>query len=88
MLRKTARCWEWVGSGTFLNPDITRELRRAGTWVRKPRLQSEYRRLEEPPRRAKKELPAEGIVVSSTSAGTEDTKPKKAGWWQRGFFGG
>jgi ribonuclease E len=43
---------------------------------------------EEPPRRAKKELPAEGIVVSSTSAPTEDAKPKKAGWWQRGFFGG
>jgi ribonuclease E len=42
---------------------------------------------EEAPRRPKKELPAEGIVVSSTSPTTEETKPKKAGWWQRGFFG-
>ena len=45
------------------------------------------------PRRAKKELPAEGVVVSSSSskpeAAVEETaKPKKAGWWQRGFFGG
>ena len=44
--------------------------------------------LEEPPRRPKKELPAEGIVVSSTTTPTEEAKPKKAGWWQRGFFGG
>ena len=43
---------------------------------------------EEPVRRPKKELPAEGIVVSSTSTATEEAKPKKAGWWQRGFFGG
>ncbi len=42
---------------------------------------------EEPPRRARKELPAEGIVVSSTSAPAEEAKPKKGGWWQRGFFG-
>ena len=43
---------------------------------------------EEAPRRPKKELPAEGIVVSSTTAApAEETKPKKAGWWQRGFFG-
>ncbi len=41
----------------------------------------------EPPRRARKELPPDEIVVSSTSATTEDAKPKKAGWWQRGFFG-
>ena len=39
-------------------------------------------------RRRKKELPPEGIVVSSTSAPAEgDAKPKKGGWWQRGFFG-
>ena len=40
-------------------------------------------------RRRKKELPAEGIVVSSTAAPTEGdpAKPKKGGWWQRGFFG-
>jgi ribonuclease E len=44
--------------------------------------------VEEAPRRPKKELPAEGIVVSSTSTSTEEAKPKKAGWWQRGFFGG
>jgi ribonuclease E len=44
--------------------------------------------VEEPPRRPKKELPAEGIVVSSTTAPSEEAKPKKAGWWQRGFFGG
>jgi ribonuclease E len=42
---------------------------------------------EEAPRRPRKELPPEGIVVSSTSAPAEETKPKKAGWWQRGFFG-
>ncbi len=45
------------------------------------------RAAEEAPRRPRKELPADGIVVSSTSATTEETKPKKAGWWQRGFFG-
>jgi ribonuclease E len=43
---------------------------------------------EERPSRPKKELPAEGIVVSSTAAPTDEAKPKKAGWWQRGFFGG
>ncbi|MEO8757166.1 MAG: Rne/Rng family ribonuclease [Devosia sp.] len=43
---------------------------------------------EEPPRRARKELPAEGIVVSSTTPADDESKPKKAGWWQRGFFGG
>jgi ribonuclease E len=43
---------------------------------------------EEAPRRPRKELPPEGVVVSSTSAPTEEAKPKKAGWWQRGFFGG
>jgi ribonuclease E len=42
---------------------------------------------EQAPRRPKKELPAEGIVVSSTTAPAEDAKPRKAGWWQRGFFG-
>ena len=43
---------------------------------------------EEPARRPRKELPPEGIVVSSTSAApAEEAKPKKAGWWQRGFFG-
>ncbi|MEQ1768541.1 MAG: Rne/Rng family ribonuclease [Devosia sp.] len=42
----------------------------------------------EAPRRARKELPPDEIVVSSTAAPAEDAKPKKAGWWQRGFFGG
>ena len=42
---------------------------------------------DEAPRRPRKELPPEGIVVSSTSAAPADEKPKKAGWWQRGFFG-
>jgi hypothetical protein len=42
---------------------------------------------EEAPRRPKKELPAEGIVVSSTTTADDATKPKKAGWWQRNFFG-
>jgi ribonuclease E len=38
--------------------------------------------------RPRKELP-EGIVVSSSAAPEGDEqKPKKAGWWQRGFFGG
>ena len=41
---------------------------------------------EEAPRRPKKELPPDEIVVSSSSTATE-AKPKKAGWWQRGFFG-
>ena len=46
---------------------------------------------EAKPRQAKRELPEEGIVV--TSSGTSDAKseeedkPKKTGWWQRGFFG-
>ncbi|MGB3337675.1 MAG: ribonuclease E/G [Devosia sp.] len=41
------------------------------------------------PRRAKKELPAEGIVVSSSAApkaeaeGEPEEPKKKAGWWQR-----
>ena len=39
------------------------------------------------PKRVKKELPAEGIVVSSTAApepeGEEPEKKKKGGWWQR-----
>ncbi len=41
------------------------------------------------PRRAKKELPAEGIVVSSSAApkaeaeGEQAEPKKKAGWWQR-----
>ena len=39
---------------------------------------------EEAPRRPRKELPADEIVVSSTAT---ESKPKKAGWWQRGFFG-
>jgi len=44
---------------------------------------------EEPPRRPRKELPPDEIVVSSTAAPSgEEAKPKKAGWWQRGFFGG
>jgi ribonuclease E len=42
---------------------------------------------DEAPRRPKKELPPDEIVVSSTSAAPADEKPKKAGWWQRGFFG-
>ncbi|HVY52584.1 MAG TPA: Rne/Rng family ribonuclease [Devosia sp.] len=36
-------------------------------------------------RRPRKELPPDEIVVSSTTAPEE--RPKKAGWWQRGFFG-
>jgi ribonuclease E len=48
-------------------------------------------------RRRKKELPPEGIVVSSSAATTaaeaeaeaeSQAKPKRAGWWQRGFLGG
>ena len=31
--------------------------------------------------------PPDEIVVSSTSAAPAEEKPKKAGWWQRGFFG-
>ena len=42
----------------------------------------------EPARRPRKELPPDEIVVSSSSAPAEDAKPKRAGWWQRGFFGG
>jgi len=46
---------------------------------------------EAAPRRPKKELPPDGIIVSSTSAPVEESaeqsKPKKGGWWQRGFFG-
>ncbi|WP_375451038.1 ribonuclease E/G [uncultured Devosia sp.] len=41
----------------------------------------------EKPKRARKELPPEGIVVSSTGApapdGEEPEKKKKGGWWQR-----
>ena len=44
-----------------------------------------------PAKRRKKELPPDEIVVSSTKPDTEapadENKPKKAGWWQRGFFG-
>jgi ribonuclease E len=53
-----------------------------------PALAAEPVVAEEPARRPRKELPAEGIVVSSTAAPSEEAKPKKAGWWQRGFFGG
>jgi ribonuclease E len=42
---------------------------------------------EDRPRRAKKELPADEIVVVSTTATEDAPKPKKAGWWQRGFLG-
>jgi ribonuclease E len=47
---------------------------------------------EEPPpsRRRRKELPADGIIVSSTAPAETaegDAPKKKAGWWQRGFFG-
>ncbi len=36
------------------------------------------------PRRARKELPQEGVIVTSSPNTTEDApKPKKAGWWQR-----
>jgi ribonuclease E len=42
---------------------------------------------EEAPRRAKKELPADEIVVSSTATAPEGEQPKKKGWWNRGFFG-
>ncbi len=42
------------------------------------------------PRRPKRELPEEGIVVTSSDAvetpAEEPEKPKKTGWWQRGFF--
>ncbi|UJQ94897.1 Rne/Rng family ribonuclease [Mariluticola halotolerans] len=40
-------------------------------------------------RRPKKEIPDEGIVVTSSAAEPEkaDEKPRKAGWWQKGFFG-
>jgi ribonuclease E len=40
---------------------------------------------EEPPRRPKKELPPDEIVVSSTAPA--EAPKKKAGWWQRGFLG-
>jgi ribonuclease E len=44
-----------------------------------------------PSPRRRKQVPEEGIVVSSAAPGTEAegeaAKPKKAGWWQRGFFG-
>jgi len=38
-------------------------------------------------RRPRKELPPEGIIVSSTAGDEAEAKPKKGGWWQRGFFG-
>jgi ribonuclease E len=42
----------------------------------------------EPPRRRRKELPPEGIIVSSAQGEPAGEAPKKkAGWWQRGFFG-
>jgi len=41
---------------------------------------------EAPSSRRRKELPPDEIIVSST-AGEGEPKPKKAGWWQRGFFG-
>jgi ribonuclease E len=39
--------------------------------------------------RRRKQLPPGEIVVSSTAPGATDdaARPKKAGWWQRGFFG-
>jgi ribonuclease E len=40
----------------------------------------------EAPRRPKKELPPDEILVSSTSAPTEDAPKPKKGWWNRGFF--
>ena len=57
-----------------------------------PGISREFEVVDEPgapkPRRAKKELPAEGIVVSSSApkaeAEGEPAEPKKkAGWWQR-----
>ena len=42
---------------------------------------------DETTRRPRKELPAEGIIVSSTAGDEAEAKPKKGGWWQRGFFG-
>jgi ribonuclease E len=42
---------------------------------------------EEAPRRARKALPPDEIVVSSSATAPAEEKPKKAGWWQRGFFG-
>jgi ribonuclease E len=37
--------------------------------------------------RRRKELPPDEIIVSSTAAPEGEAKPKRAGWWQRGFFG-
>jgi hypothetical protein len=45
---------------------------------------------EEASRRPKRDLPEEGVVIVSSAtapANDEDQKPKKAGWWQRGFLG-
>lgn len=44
------------------------------------------------PRRKKKDLPEEGIVVTSSTAEEAakeepEKAPRKAGWWQKGFFG-
>jgi ribonuclease E len=48
----------------------------------------------EKPSRRKKAVPADEIVVNSGTNATEEpareeepSKPKKVGWWQRGFFG-
>ncbi len=41
----------------------------------------------EPERRARKVVPPDEIVVSSAKEPEAEPKPKKAGWWQRGFFG-
>jgi ribonuclease E len=35
----------------------------------------------------RRQLPEEGVIVTSTTAPAGEDKPKKAGWWQRGFFG-
>jgi ribonuclease E len=43
----------------------------------------------EPVRRHRKELPPDEILVTSSSdQEAAEAKPKKLGWWQRGFFGG
>jgi ribonuclease E len=44
--------------------------------------------VDDAPRRPKKELPPDEIVVSSSAAPTAEEAPKpKKGWWNRGFFG-
>ncbi len=56
-----------------------------------PEVDAEATKTEPKTRRAKRDLPEEGIVVTSSSASEakteDDDKPKKTGWWQRGFFG-